>query len=75
MKPFACPKCHHFPSGRHSGDYNARCYCRCHDVTDAAPELLAACELIVAGWGHQDGVSAAVVAARAAIASARREVL
>lgn len=36
----------------------------------AAPELLAACQLLVAGWGHQDGVSAAVEAARAAIAKA-----
>ena len=37
----------------------------------AAPELLAACEAIVSGWGHQDGVSKAVELARAAIAKAR----
>lgn len=40
-------------------------------VRDAAHSLLAACEAIVAGWGHQDGVSRAVELARAAIALAR----
>lgn len=34
-------------------------------------ELLAACEAIVRGWGHQDGVSEAVRLARAALAKAK----
>jgi hypothetical protein len=37
----------------------------------AAPDLLAACEAIVAGWGHHGGVSRAVEMARAAVAKAR----
>jgi hypothetical protein len=36
----------------------------------AAPELLRACEAIIAGWGHQDGVLRAVQLARAAIEKA-----
>jgi hypothetical protein len=44
-------------------DANARLIC-------AAPDLLAACEAIIAGWGHQDGVSRAVELARAAVAKA-----
>jgi len=39
----------------------------------AAPDLLAACEAILSGWGHQDGVSRAVEKARAARAKARGE--
>jgi hypothetical protein len=37
----------------------------------AAPDLLRACEAILAGWGHQGGVSRAVELARAAVARAR----
>ncbi len=36
-----CPQCHHTPSSRF-GDHGQECYCQCHDVADAAPELLAA---------------------------------
>ncbi len=38
-----CDECHHFPSGR-VAEYGACCSCKCHDVADAAPDLLAACE-------------------------------
>jgi hypothetical protein len=38
---------------------------------DAAPDLLAACEQVLRGWGHQDGVSRAVELARAAVAKAK----
>ena len=40
-----CPECHHRPSERMAdcGDYHAECYCQCHDVADAAPQLLTAC--------------------------------
>jgi len=39
--PPVCGDCHHAPSGRYAGP--AKCYCRCHDAADAAPDLLAAC--------------------------------
>jgi hypothetical protein len=42
-----CPECHHRPSDRNDpGDFSGpalECFCKCHDVADAAPELLAAC--------------------------------
>lgn len=38
-----CPECHHRPSGR-IAEYGAACQCHCHDIADAAPELLAACK-------------------------------
>lgn len=37
----------------------------------AVPEMEAACEAILAGWGHQDGVSRAVELAREALAKVR----
>ncbi len=41
-----CKECHHSPSGRF--DLNSwECYCKCHDIADAAPELLAACEQMI----------------------------
>lgn len=43
-------------------------------LISAAPDLLAACRAILAGWGHQDGVSRAVELARAAVAKATGEV-
>ena len=39
-----CPECHHRPSMR-DGD-PAYCYCACHDVADAAPDLLAALDAL-----------------------------
>ena len=48
-----CQQCHHRPSVRFV-PYGAECTCRCHDIADAAPELLAACELM-AGWLKQSG--------------------
>ena len=46
-----CPECHHYPSGR-IAEYSATCDCSCHDVADAAPELLSACQN-VADWLNQ----------------------
>ena len=41
--PF-CPECHHYPSERFEECRPERCYCKCHDVADAAPDLFAACK-------------------------------
>lgn len=38
-----CKDCHHMPS-RRNAEYGAACQCRCHDIADASPELLAACK-------------------------------
>lgn len=38
-----CPECHHYPSGR-TVEGQGHCFCKCHDVADAAPNLLAACK-------------------------------
>ena len=40
-----CPECHHAPSGRTFALWGRclTCECRCHDVADASPELLVAC--------------------------------
>lgn len=43
----------------------------CVALFGAAPDMMAACEAIVSGWGHQDGVSRAVKLARAAISKAK----
>jgi hypothetical protein len=40
-------------------------------LISAAPDLLTACEQILRGWGHQDGVSRAVELARVAVAKAK----
>lgn len=39
-----CQTCHHRPSERLAdcGGYVAECYCDCHKVADAAPDLLTA---------------------------------
>lgn len=42
-----CSDCHHTPS-RRIADHGAECCCRCHDVADAAPQMLAACEAVIA---------------------------
>lgn len=42
-----CRDCHHTPSGR-IAEYGAACYCKCHDIADAAPDLLAALESLLA---------------------------
>jgi len=39
-----CNECHHYPSERFEECNPARCYCKCHDVADASPDLLAACK-------------------------------
>ncbi len=55
-----CKKRHHVPNGRYIrgsfGDvpYNARCNCCCHNVADAAPELLAACKAALERLEHGD---------------------
>lgn len=44
-----CKECHHRPSERCSqaeNGYSAECYCQCHDVADASPDLLEVCESI-----------------------------
>ena len=49
-----CPKRHHAPSERTDVDslnYRVSCECRCHDVADLAPELLAACKKAYEGLG------------------------
>jgi len=45
-----CPECHHMPSGRFDAA-GMQCYCRCHDVADAAPELLGACKALIESHG------------------------
>lgn len=40
-------------------------------AVNAHDDLMAACEAIIAGWGHQDGVSRAVAMARAALTKAK----
>lgn len=40
-----CPTCHHRPSCRVDED-RGECTCKCHDVADAAPDLLAACKAV-----------------------------
>jgi len=42
-----CSECHHLPSERFNSG-GVQCYCRCHDVADAGPELLAACKTCLA---------------------------
>lgn len=49
-KVHLCPDCHHRPSMR-TGD-PAYCYCRCHDIADAAPDLLKACRQMVIEAGR-----------------------
>lgn len=47
-----CPTCEHEPSMRYpTREFlnRRRCPCKCHDVADAGPELLAACHT-VASW-------------------------
>ncbi len=70
--PTLCPECHHRPSGRgtNSEGYFAACYCKCHDVADAAPQLLAACKSLLeicrkSDWVNMESLD--VTAARAAI--------
>ncbi len=51
-----CPNCLHLPSdGYDRGGLHIRCKCHCHDVADAAPDLLAACEAAVLLSQHADG--------------------
>jgi hypothetical protein len=47
MTTTLCPSCHHRPAERFSAGFGACCHCKCHDVADAAPELLAACKRAV----------------------------
>ena len=34
-----CKECHHLPSCRFDA-HGVQCYCECHDVADAGPDLL-----------------------------------
>jgi hypothetical protein len=66
-----CFSCHHYGSERF--DRNGwECYCRCHTVADAAPELLAALEGLIANVGDAR-LHAETDAAIAAIAKAKGE--
>ncbi len=47
MKVEHCEICHHKPSRRMDAELR-RCDCKCHDVADAAPQLLAACKEVAA---------------------------
>lgn len=38
-----CQECHHTGSCRFNAA-GVQCYCHCHDIADAAPELLTACQ-------------------------------
>jgi hypothetical protein len=51
--PLLCKECHHRPSERIEEGYVARCYCSCHDVADASPDLLAACEQVLKDFGDR----------------------
>lgn len=71
----ACKDCHHMPS-RRNAEYGAACQCKCHDVADAAPDLLAACEemaeIISEGMtADYDSMTESLGRARAAIAKAK----
>lgn len=77
-----CQECHHNPSGRFNAD-GEQCYCTCHNVADAAPELLAALEESLAlniNWSetaeaddldYYSEYRAVIKQARAAIAKAK----
>jgi len=47
--PTICKECHHTGSMRVDED-DGDCQCPCHDVADAGPELLAACEQLRAAF-------------------------
>lgn len=61
-----CPECHHRPSMR-DGD-PAYCHCKCHDVADAAPDLLAVVQVIDDTCGNE-----LYTMARAALAKAESQ--
>jgi hypothetical protein len=75
--PKQCPDCHHSPS-RRIADHGAECQCKCHDVADAAPELLAAlvglfehCAMVHKHWGdgcNREQADRAIDGARALLA-------
>lgn len=65
-----CKSCHHQPSGRF--DQNGwQCYCKCHDVADAAPDLLEALEELLTVIQSDKFMTVKVDAAYAAIAKAK----
>lgn len=47
-RPGVCAECHHLPSDR-TADYGATCFCRCHDLADAAPALYEAAKAALSG--------------------------
>ena len=65
-----CKECHHQPSGRDTLGVG-RCYCKCHDVADAAPELLEACEAWVMFIESNAGCNPPLAFTREAIQKAR----
>lgn len=62
-----CSSCHHAPSERHAL-YGCRCNCGCHDVADAAPDLLDAATRAL-GMLTEGDCPGATIALRAAIAT------
>lgn len=72
-----CATCLHGPSMRYDGTPSGVCQCECHDVADAAPELLAALERIMAEFVPLpevwEGIEDVWEDAQAAIAKAKGE--
>lgn len=77
MTMTTCPECHHRPSGRFDAA-GGECYCKCHDVADAAPYLLAALKAVLP-YANTSGIEStedyskfykALDAARTAVARA-----
>lgn len=64
-----CKECHHRPSCRF--DMNGwECHCECHNVADAAPDMLAALKIIARGdYDNAHDCKAAAKIAQAAIRS------
>lgn len=63
-----CQECHCRPSCRYDCD-GRPCFCKCHDVADAAPELLAACKMVLDDPGLTPSANDVI---RAAIAEATK---
>ncbi len=65
--PTLCAECKHWPSVRHDCYQDEICSCKCHDVADAAPALLAALKELdsLLNFGQSDAPAAYVHAAAA----------
>lgn len=79
MNKPVCQNCHHWPSMRFR-ENGYECYCKCHDVADAAPALVNILERLTAAYiglakahGNVDCENwTEIAAAKEAIANARR---